>query len=75
MTPQGGLFLSDGQDQRAIHMERCNRCSPSTCEPYEVDAFPLEMRMPGLMPWIVQSHFGATVRINRRLACGFTERT
>src|SRR2546428_2913309 len=71
MTSQDCLFLADGKDQRSVHMQRCHCRAPSTCEPYEVDTCPPEMLLPGIVSWVIQSHFSATVRINRCLACGF----
>jgi len=75
VTPERCFFLSDGQDEHSVHGERCNRRSTMRGQTHERDALPLEMLMPVIMVWVIESDFFPAVRIERCLPCSFTERT
>lgn len=50
MTTNGGFHVSDSTYQWPVHVQRFDHCPPSCCQPHEVDSFPLEVLMTGIMP-------------------------
>ncbi|MGH8059983.1 MAG: hypothetical protein ACREOH_22560 [Candidatus Entotheonellia bacterium] len=73
MATQRNLFLSDGKDQRPVHIQRFTRRSPDDCQPHKDATFPAEMFMPAIPSGIIQGHFVATLRIEHCLMFRFAE--
>jgi hypothetical protein len=69
VTATGGFFISDGYDERSIHVEGFNRGSPGRRQPSHEDAIPLEMLRPRITSWMIQRHLLSALGINRRPAC------
>jgi len=75
VTPARCFFLSDGQDEYAVHGQRCNCRSTMRGQTHERDTFPLEVRMPVVLTWVIENDFFSAVRIKCGLPCSFTKRT
>src|SRR5215831_8207245 len=48
---------------------------PCGGQTHERDTFPLEVRMPVVLTWVIENDFFSAVRIKCGLPCSFTERT
>jgi hypothetical protein len=73
VTAAGGFFLSDGNDERSMHVQGFHGSSPDRCDPSHEDALPMEMLRPCIMSRMIQRHLVTAVGINGPLACGLAE--
>src|SRR5688500_8690744 len=74
MTAQGCLFAADGQNQRAIHVQRFDGRAANRGQTHETNPLPCEVVLPSISPRIEEGHISATLRIHRRLTCSLAER-
>jgi hypothetical protein len=75
MATAGGFLLSDGEDQRAVHCERCYRDAAGRRQRRDALAFLAEVLRPGLRSRVEQGELLAGVRIGGRLLCPLPQRT
>ena len=75
MPSAGGLFETDGDDQRSVKAKCLNRRPARRGQPQEIGSLPLEVQIPSFFSGIEQGRYHTGRWIDRGLASPFSQRT
>jgi len=69
MTTSGAFLLSDGEDQRPIHLQGLDRRAAGRGAPEQVHALPAEVVVPQVVPRMKEIHELTARGVDGGLAC------
>lgn len=70
MTTSGAFLLTDGDDQRPVHLQCLDRRAASSGVPDQARALPAEVVVPQVAPRMEESDVLTTRRVDGGLTCG-----
>lgn len=70
MTTSGAFFLTDGDDQRPVHLQRLDRRAAGCGAPEQARTLPAEVVVPQVVPRMEEGHVLTTCWVNGGLTRG-----